>query len=489
MRYFFFIFFISTWPLVSGQNVRCDLTLAHQRALQSILHISDSAPVQIVQLEHDDATNQANAYLSHYFDFIRFLTFEDSADYTRLIEGSEIQLKNWRLSDTLPLTYSFKANIYFHIGVAEAMRNNRLRSLMALIDGYEVIQEANALFPDNSDLHKYNALFLILFDQIPDNYEWFSTILNIKGEADKGFSELHRYVESVKNIPGVYEEALLYESFAWLKFCSESADYSKTLSQVDVIKASPLLAYLSGSLAVKNHQAVNIKGTSVVGLASRFPLLYYLHGRMLLNQLNDSCLIEFDAFNRCYKGSTFKADVKLRQCWWYRLKGLNAQAIDLYHELQNSRSGIGNADRQALHEIEFLFGTNLQLIKARLLFDGGRYSEALSILVNERKTILNDVSQSEEYYYRLARTYHAIGEFEPAIESYREVINEKADSERYFSPQSALYVAQIYYKQNRFTLSSQFLDQCFELNNGEYKEDINRDAMALRTRIESQNHK
>jgi tetratricopeptide (TPR) repeat protein len=485
MRYFlFFIFFHATWPLLNGQNVRCDLTQAHQRALQSIFQISDCVPQQLKQLELIDANNQANTYLHHYFDFIRFLTFEDSVDYKRLMDGSEAQLKNWKLSDTSPLTYSFKANIYFHIGIAEAMRDKRWRSLKALIEGYELIQQASALFTDNSDLDKFNALFLILFDQMPDGLEWVSTILNIKGDVDKGFAELHQYVESVKNSPGVYEEALLYESFAYLKFSSESADYSKKLSLIDVIKASPPLTYLSGSLMLKNHQPANNRYSSIVYLASRFPLLNYLNGRMLLNQLNDSCLIEFDAFIRRYKGSTFKTDVKLRQCWWYRLNGLNAQAIDLYHEVHESKSGIGNADRQASHEMEFLFSTNLQLIKARLLFDGGKYNEALSVLVKDKDTILKDAKQAEEYYYRMARAYHAMGEFELAIENYRKVINEKTDSERYFSPQSALYVAQIYFKQNRFTLSSQFLDQCFELNNGEYKEDINREAMVLRAKME-----
>ena len=66
---------------------------------------------------------------------------------------------------------------------------------------------------------------------------------------------------------------------------------------------------------------------------------------------------------------------------------------------------------------------NIHLLKARILFDGGKYRKALEILEDDIKIKILTKHEQAEYYYRLGRTYHLLELYEKACNNYKTVIN------------------------------------------------------------------
>ena len=82
---------------------------------------------------------------------------------------------------------------------------------------------------------------------------------------------------------------------------------------------------------------------------------------------------------------------------------------------------------------------NINLLKARLYFDGGYSKLALEELQKIKSpTLLNDSKNNIEYYYRLGRCMEQMENYELAIKHYNKTIKSGSKEYYYFAAKSAL---------------------------------------------------
>ena len=102
---------------------------------------------------------------------------------------------------------------------------------------------------------------------------------------------------------------------------------------------------------------------------------------------------------------------------------------------------------EAYHEFALSSIPNTDLLKARLLFDGGFYHQAKSLLLKkETREGLQNVYQQIEYSYRLARIYHQSNETDKAVRLYQLTLEKGMNHPTYYAVNSALQLGTIYEK-------------------------------------------
>ncbi|MBN2167088.1 MAG: hypothetical protein JW717_12485 [Marinilabiliaceae bacterium] len=482
MRFLFSILIVSLplWMSITAKgHPEIIFSLKHQSALRSIINIEDSALLKIEFLEKELTNDPTVTYLRHYHLFITFLRYERESDYLQFKRFDDKLINDWNNKELDPNLKTLQANVYFHKGVVEAIHTNNWSAFSSFADGYRLIRNNESL-TSNNDIQKFQSIFLILFDQLPESVNWLTQFVGLKGNTNAGFKQLAQYLESVSNIEGIYDEGLIYTALMHLKFNNTHSVFLNKNSDLFQNQESPVLNYIYGWLTLKNQ--VKIKKFSN-SLTEKFPLLYYINGRHYLNALNDSCINQFNSFIEKFEGNSYKADALLRCCIFYKIKNDTVQLKKTILQLNNLNGYSTSLDQRAKKEANIISSANQFLLKSRLLYDGGEYDKAINILTSHKEEIQMNNAFHEEYFYRLAQLYKKQGLYTKAIENYKLSMTVK-NPKYYYAPTAAYEIAHYHYKQGNYEKSKYYIKQCDKLNTNDFKADIKQKNDALKLKLE-----
>ncbi|MCU4177651.1 hypothetical protein [Carboxylicivirga sp. N1Y90] len=429
--------------------------------------------VELQELEYDEA-----AYLKSYECFLAYLASEDRS----VVDSFMIACKQLKGNDFLLVNAEIQKAILL------LLRGDEMSGVYAF---YRAHQRFKQLKPEHSPMEyspmeykKLQGLFNVIWAQIPESYQFWSALLGLQGNETEGFQLLRAYLKDVRNQDAIYVEGLTLYHFLLLKF-SEPSDSDVQLILDEVPRSESPLFYFVGSQvlmkAYKGHKATDL----LAGLSDRqlnaFPLLYYIKGRLCVNQLHEGTVHNFKQFETFYRGVSFKTDAQLRLTWYYHLNQQYSKRDSLIASVNTETKQLTALDRQAIREFETVKDAPAQLLKARLLFDYGDFEQALQILTDQQSGHLN-LSYQIEYNYRLARVQHELKAYGEALKLYSETISLAKQDKRYFGPYAAVKAAKIaYFQMADIDSAISYLRQAEELNNGEYQSAIKRQIRELRS--------
>ena len=140
----------------------------------------------------------------------------------------------------------------------------------------------------------------------------------------------------------------------------------------------------------------------------------------------------------------------MRISWHYLLQG----DLDNFKLAQANIHHYGNtlvdSDKEAQNAFEKRNQPHPQLLKSRLLFDGGYHQKALKSLKKINNPILFSNSKHMiEYFYRKGRIYDEIQNIILAEENYKKTINLGRNANHFFAAKSALQLGFIHEKKRR----------------------------------------
>src|ERR1017187_7623008 len=190
-------------------------------------------------------------------------------------------------------------------------------------------------------------------------------------------------------------------------------------------KTNPLEAFVRANLAMrvkKNDLAIEALSMQVEK-SPPIPYLDYLIGIAKLQRGDGNAAFYLARYIREYKGEHYIKDAWLKLGWAFLLAGdkkhfenaMTFVAADGTAQLEEDK----NAAREALLSKDLV----LDILRARLYFDGGYFDKAQyeMKLVNPAK-LANDL-QKAEYYYRNARILDALKDVNNALKDYLVVID------------------------------------------------------------------
>ena len=134
-------------------------------------------------------------------------------------------------------------------------------------------------------------------------------------------------------------------------------------------------------------------------------------------------------------------------------------------------------DKQAKAEAVAEIPT-VDLLKARLLFDGGYLSRALQIIDGKKAMDYTNDKDRIELNYRLGRIYDDLGKDDQALAAYQETINDGKNLKYYFAANAAVQMGKIYERRKNLAKAKEAFNTAIAMKNHEFESSIENQARA-----------
>jgi len=361
-------------------------------------------------------------------------------------------------------------------------------SAVELFASYKVIAKSGSDF-NSSDRNKLSGIIGVLFQQVPDQYVKYLKALGIRPSGLSGYNGLERYYSAA--LPGTIErmEGYLLLITAYKEFSKDpAAAWNFVRAEGKQMLDNPLIRYQSALAALKAgdcDSALKLLDSKANGnVQSAFPYWTYQLGRCKLYKNDSDAAGYLEKFLENPGGDNYRHIASLMEGWFYLLHGQENKAKEYFLRVKNLPVPFTIYDKQALNEAATDKMPDPDILKVRLLFDGGYYDQCLAIC--ERLIVSDKYNDQEdgELLYRKARCEQRLGRILPAIQSFLGVIGQADKIATYIVPNSALQLGNLYKKSGQIDLARKYYQVCLDLNKYGYRDGINRQAQVALKELE-----
>ncbi|MBC8315378.1 MAG: hypothetical protein H8E51_07725 [Bacteroidetes bacterium] len=492
------LFFLSC--VVSAQyhfNSQC------REAYQEILNFRFEAAQNLLQKERQEhPENLIPVYLENYIDFFKLYTRENKLEFELLKGNKSKRLKLLEDGNQKSPYYRLcLAGVRIQWAFVKLKFGEYMTAAFDIRRAYLLLKENEKLFPEFLPDKVGQGILHIIVGLIPENYLWLANLVGLEGTISEGIAELNS-VFLYNGSNEVYKlfkpEACFYLAFVYANLHSNKQESLEFIRRFDLdtsfiqYKNSPLIVFAKSSVYMKNGRNDEVIAllSSYQPDAETYPFLYleFLEGLAHINRLDTSASNYFNTFLDEFKGINYIKSGHQKLAWIYLLKGDTLRYKAEIMKAKVNGHAIVDDDKQAYAEYDVGIIPALPLLKARLLFDGGYYREALNILLN---TSLDQYIRSRkdltEYTYRLGRIHHAVGNIPRAEEFYTQTIKLGKKIPHYFAANAALNLGMIYEKRGDFIGADTNYRICASLKHAEYENSLRQKAKAGLSRLKRAN--
>jgi len=474
--------------LANDPNYYVKFTPKLQRAYFEIQKLRIQSARDLINEERDtNAENGFVQYLDNYADLHYLLISEDKTAYKKLIEKEDERLSQLsKLPDSSPYKRFFQAEIRMHWAFAKIKFGNEVSGSWDIIKAYRLLDENHKKFPTFLPTLKSLGLLHVLIGSVPDNYNWVTKILGLKGNIKLGVQEIQTVI---REEPFFQQEAQLIDLLLHAYTLQLSDIQRKKIEQLP--KEQPdnlLLHFFATTILIKesnSRQASFYLNSAPTGnLYISFPFLNYLKGEIALQQGKyDVASSWYLLFQKDYKGFNYIKDsnLKLFMCQW--LTNHDAPANLYIKRVDENGSAIIEADKFAQRFAEeYLSGkiTSQQkiLYKSRYAADGGYLDEALDILEPFSEKTFSSLESKAEFNYRKGRIFQKSDKTDQSIPYFERAVLLTKNSSIGFGANAALQLGYIFRDKRQNEKAVIYFKTAMTYKKHEYKNSIDNKARA-----------
>jgi len=438
-----------------------------------------------------DPNNLAVIHIENYIDFFTLFISEKQSDFDRLKSNKESRLdrlESARKND--PYLPFVEAEIILQWALIRSKFDELFLSARELYKAYNLLEDAQS---DNPDFLLYNKSLSIihaLAETIPLP-GFVKSVIGVSGSIEQGVTEITALIDNLKDqettslfseeSQAIYAFIFLYQkndpqaAWSYYQLCDLPTNPSPVSKFVGV-----KLAQRSGH----NNAAIEILETVSEAEFKQFPYLSFLKGLCLLRNLDPEASQYFSHFLEDFQGRHYIKEA-YQKIGWAALVMEND--IPSYKTAMAACKQTGYAtiddDKQALKDANSDQVPHPELLKARLLYDGGYYQRAFSSLIQQSHTLYYDEEYKAEYLYRMGRISQMLFNYPDAIGYYQEIINTESYSSTFYACNAALQIGIIYENQGDVVQAQQYFEQCLSLKPDTYQYSLHQKAKSGINRI------
>lgn len=455
------------------------------KAYQLIFELKLNAARQLISAEkksHPD--NAIVPLLENYVDYFYLITSENKQDFDRLKEEKSKRLDRIEKDDENSPYYLYaQAEINLQWALLRSRYGEFFGAAREIKRANGQLQENSRKYPGFHLNGKGIGLINVFLGNLPDGIlKSALATFGIRGEVQKGLTMLDKLAQNLprSSYAPFYDEVVFYYAFVLSDVVHSPDAYEKTMKYTARITDSSLLkAYLQAYVCARNShtdQAIQILADRPSGEAYQpFPYLELLMGTAKLNKLDYSAAVNFKKFLALNKGVNYLKDVNLHLSWVALLNGDTGAYQSYMAKVRTAGYTFGERDKQALNEAAAP-APQKDLLRARLLFDGGYFTRAQNVLSETGAAGFAAVKDKAEYYYRSGRIYDALDKDEQALQAYQNAINTGKNLRYYYAATSALNMGKIYARKNNDSRARASFNLAISMKNHEYENSIENQA-------------
>lgn len=466
------------------------------RAHEAILRLKfDDAAILLAREKIVHPENHLATLLENQIAFLKAVLSEESGAIAAMEALGKRSIGIFEKIDKKePYRRPAIAQIHLQLAYMDARMGGYLSPSLGIGKAYRFLNENQDQFPLYRAGDPQLGLLHILIGSIPYEYKWLPDLLSLEGSVKQGEIELFASLENKtgdKILTLLAPECLILLSMAVVQLSDSEKMQLQILklysgSKFALISSqSPLMIYAQAMLLMKlgrNDEAISLLVSSPDNPGQfPFPALDFYLGTAKLNRLDKDANKFLLGFASTFKGKNQIKTAYQRLAWFYLLQG-DKKNYSFYIERTNSL-GAQNAesDKKAYQDALSGIEPNVDLLRARLLFDGGCYQRALDQL-SRLNPFADGISPHDrlEFYYRKARILHKMDRIDEALEYYIIVVKQGSTSTFYFAANSALNMGEIYESRHQIEKAKSSYQKCLSLKYSEYKAGI---SMKARSRL------
>lgn len=486
--------------LLTGRTFAADYEM-NKTCLQAYEYILslrfDKAENLLIKEGNDNPDNRIVSYLRNYAGFLEVVISENKQRYDNFSKESQQLLDHVESGNTnSPWHLYTQAQLYLQHSFTAMRFGDYANGAIELNKAYRLFTKNESLFPGFRPNQLALGLLQVLIGSIPQNYQWVTKILAIQGTVEQGTRNMQQALlnpETDLNYPFLKAESIFLLTFTTFNFSenpeqtAETEHFLNDPKNQELIKTNPLLIYAKSVFLM--HTGKNDQALEALLLAPQskdyYPFYYlqYLTGLAKLNRMDNDADVWFLRYVTNFKGNSFIKSAYQRLAWISLLKADTSEYNNYMKRVQLFGNTLIDGDKQAEKEAQSSRIPNALLLKARLLSDGGYYTQADNILRNLDIYHLKSDYEKLEYQYRISRNNHKWGKTNLAKTDYVKTILLGEKQKVYFAANSALQLAIIYENEGNRDKALQYYKKCLSMNYDDYRTSISQKAKAGLERV------
>lgn len=435
-----------------------------------------------------DPYNHLIILLQNYEDFIRLTFKDDPALYARrkAYKDKRIQFLN-RSNKQSPYYRLSKGIIHLQWSLIHIKYKENWKAANDFRKAHALFKENRKLHPSFAETDIFYGAQKSIIGTIPKDYQWISNFIGLRGNIKQGISLVKKGVNA--NTKLFHDDAIFYYIYLNEILLNDSKKALRLIQSYKVDdKNKYLYTFMTSNLMLNNFKAketIRILNSRNKSSAYMQPIIFdYALGAAFLHIGEYDKAIPYLKKYLNSKSYFYKKDAALKIAYAYYLTN-NKQNSNLYKsKIKKVGTLITDMDKQAQKIAGKSSFGDKNLLRARLLFDGGDFGTCIKILEDANFKSKISTTEQLEWNYRLARVYDESNEINKAITFYKATIHAPNPSREYYSARAALQLAFIYEKKNQRTLATQYFKKVLSLTGHQYKTSLDHKAKSGLLRIQ-----
>lgn len=467
-------------------SVDASIRLAYEQIMALKL---DDARSSIATIDKDHPTFAA-IHLSNYVDMVDLLVTENESNYKKLKSDRSSRID--RLEDiesSSPYQLYVQGEIYLQWAIVKLKYQDYYSGFRDVSRAYRLFKENQTKHPDFVLNQKGLGTIETLVGMIPDNLRWGVKLLtSLNGNTESGLAKLKYAYDNIEGQSIFKSEVGIIYSYLLLHYGNQKDHAWNIIESLNLDMKKPIHLYVKASTARyvgKNDLAIDLltkyeTETSI----NEFPYLTYLLGVALLNRLDKNAGFHLEKYVSQSGAIHYIKDAYMRLSWTALINGNTKGYLHYIDQIKLMGESRIDYDKVALRYAESRKAPQVDLLKARLLYDGGYYNRAETLLLDVASQNLSNQKHRLEYTYRLGRIYQAQNDNLAALKYFGDTIEAGRLDESYYACNSALQMGLIYESMNKIALAKSSFRKCLSMKPSDYRYSLHLKAKSGLRRIQ-----
>ncbi len=443
-----------------------------------------------VELEKQaNKMNMAVHLFDNYIDFYRILCLQKKEDFDAFEKAKSSRIEALkRIDNSNPYKLYAQSEIHLQNAFLKGMFEEYLGAALDFRTCFQLLEENSKKFPYFITNKKDLGVIKAILGTVPDSYHWIVSIAGMKADLNEGLQLMKDYIDKAdeKEILMERKNAQYFYALFNLNFLKNKKEAWTLADKFTSDYKTNLMSTCIRSFAAKgtdNNEAclITLNEKPIGQEYISFPFLEMMHGSALLMRLDLSAANHFRKFIATNKDKNDNKEAYLKLSWCAWLKNDTATYL-LYRNIATNISKNGERNKLASSGGRGFFPEK-SLLKARLLFDGGYYTQAEEILTSKFIVTFKSELEKVEYNYRLGRIYHESNKLSKAIEHFDLTIKANFKENEFMAANACLQLGFIYQKLNFKQLAKTYFNKVLEYKNYDYKNYLQQQAKAAMAKL------
>lgn len=379
------------------------------------------------------------------------------------------------------------SEIKLHWAVINWRRGNYLQSAIQIKSAYSNLIALNEEHPEFIETYKSLGILHVLLSAVPQEYSWAIRLLGFDNNLKRGLSELEKasgntnVFQTEAKILLSYVKAYIFDDFdAAMKTAKNLRNEQD--SELRLINQLVILSKCrANDIALEE-----IKTSKIESKSEHFiKLLSYLKGEAYLKKGEyENSQKALGQFLQLHQGRYLKKSAEVKLAFAKFLNSESGSFKDFLKESAESGDRFLISDIYADYLSEKKEDLDRDLLKCRLLFDGGYYNQADEIAMSIAPNQFRFQYHEFEYFYRLGRIQQSLNKNQAAEKNLLICIEKQGNEKYYYAPNACLQLAKINLAKGDKSKAENYLEDALKYTSYPYKRSIEHKVKVLLNEIE-----